>query len=141
MPRTSFYAFSLGVLRLVHRCGLQGLSLLNGNSVQTLLGLSTSLGIGHSKAVVGLNSSVNSAITWDGFSELLTLSLGLYAVELGEGFLLSLSIALISVSRATLPEEGLRVFLHLLFSYNFVRYFRSPECVLNFRWDWLLKAL
>lgn len=59
----------LGVIR--HECGshLESLSFFDLNAVLALLGTSASFGIGHTKDIVGLNATVDTAVAWNGLSE------------------------------------------------------------------------
>jgi len=72
----------------------QGLTLLVFDTVLGFVGSSASLGVGHSKHVIGLNTAVGATVAWNGVSELkagLALSLdseedlGCIFVGLGRG--------------------------------------------------------
>jgi hypothetical protein len=98
---------SLGVLRHEDGSRPQGVALFLLNAGLALLSASAGLSIGHAENIVSLDTAVESAVSWDGVSELLSLVLGLInTVEHTEsvfiGFL-SLSV----LSRGVLKTNGL----------------------------------
>lgn len=98
---------SLGVLRHEDGSRPQGVALFLLNAGLALLSASAGLSIGHAENIVSLDTAVESAVSWDGVSELLSLILGLInTVEHTEsvfiGFL-SLSV----LSRGVLETNGL----------------------------------
>lgn len=68
---------SLGVLRHEDGSRPQSVALFLLNAVLALVSASASLSIGHAENVVSLDTAVESAVSWNGVSELLSLVLGL----------------------------------------------------------------
>ena len=68
---------SLGVLRDEDGGRPQGVALFLLNAALALLSASAGLSIGHAENIVSLDTAVESAVSWDGVSELLSLVLGL----------------------------------------------------------------
>lgn len=68
---------SLGVLRHEDGSRSQGVALFQLNAVLALLSASAGLSIGHAENVVSLDTAVESAVSWDGVSELRSLVLDL----------------------------------------------------------------
>jgi hypothetical protein len=68
---------SLGVLRHEDGSRPQGVALFLLNAGLALLSASAGLSIGHAENIVSLDTAVESAVSWDGVSELLSLVLGL----------------------------------------------------------------
>lgn len=94
---------------------LQGLCLLNFDSVLAFLGASTSLRVCHAEYVVGLDAAVEAAVSWNGVFQLRCLSLcSINTIENSEGIIVVLSIStgflLLCASQGLLLNDFISLF-------------------------------
>ena len=121
----------------------EGLSLFVFNSLLTLAGSSSGLGVSHTEHIISLHSSVNSRVSWDWLSELVSLNLELHSVEVGDGLEVTLSLAVWVFGLSLLSgQSDLLGFLLNLFLYGVVCLVNvDSEEGVNFFWlNWLLQS-
>ena len=118
----------------------EGLLLLHDDSVLTLESHLSGLGIGHSKHVISVYSSVDTAVAWDGLSEL--LHLWLVVINSEEGILsllnrLAGNLSFLGLQSGEILTLGLSSVL--FFCNGFIGEICCIESMHLRWWDWLFE--